>query len=664
MKGRLRGLGWVAAALLLLLAAGVLAPFLLTTQLARLALERSFPDRNPRVGRATLGLSGTLVLHDLVLHDTGALAQQPLLSAHEVEATFGWAELLARRIRHIRAEDVAVYARANGAASLSLLSLVSGPEEESGRVTLPLWIDALDVRGTGHPETAPGFVPADVAWPLRLRMTMSGNRLNPTRRLRLVVGDIERLPARSADVIGSGPAPHGAFGLRVEVATRPTTGGMRIVLHRLAAREAALTIDADMLRKYVPELPAELEGRLEAGVARLWASGKLRGPANGRRLAGGLAFVGLRVRVPGGSRATSSLEDLTLAVRIDTPLPPGPGTAVIIERLRARDTKASVDADALRRYAPGLPADVHGRIDADLGALDVSGRIGSLTGEAVGFRGTVQVRDLSVRTAADALVLDRFTTSGAVEIPLDRWAPAAIMVRDGVTRWATLGYGQTIFGNLEVSWRIDGQRLTTESGAVQLFGGHLNGSPAWDLVDHTMPPCDLRIIGIDMHQALANVSPERLDAEGRASGLLHLALATSGELSGHLDLAFDAPGILKIGAIEEVNRMLVGNFGLDLAGMAVGDLKHYPFREGRVYLESSGRDSQLKIEFVRQPRADADARPPHKEIINGQEVWVGSLVVPTIDMTIPITGRSLAEILSIVSGVRPVVNAAGEQPGH
>jgi hypothetical protein len=83
-----------------------------------------------------------------------------------------------------------------------------------------------------------------------------------------------------------------------------------------------------------------------------------------------------------------------------------------------------------------------------------------------------------------------------------------------------------------------------------------------------------------------------------------------------------------------------------------------------VYLESAGRDSQLKIKFVRRPRTDADARPPHKEIINGQEVWVGSLIVPTIDMTIPITGKSLAEILSIVSGVRPVIDAAGEQPGQ
>jgi hypothetical protein len=42
-------------------------------------------------------------------------------------------------------------------------------------------------------------------------------------------------------------------------------------------------------------------------------------------------------------------------------------------------------------------------------------------------------------------------------------------------------------------------------------------------------------------------------------------------------------------------------------------------------------------------------------------VWVGSLVVPTIDMTIPITGMSLAEILSLVGGLRPGIDTAGDQ---
>jgi hypothetical protein len=76
-----------------------------------------------------------------------------------------------------------------------------------------------------------------------------------------------------------------------------------------------------------------------------------------------------------------------------------------------------------------------------------------------------------------------------------------------------------------------------------------------------------------------------------------------------------------------------------------------------------GKNSELKIKFVRQPRNEADVTPPHKETINGQEVWVGSVVVPSIDMTIPIRGKSLAEILSIVSGIRPLDEGASDQDG-
>ena len=199
--------------------------------------------------------------------------------------------------------------------------------------------------------------------------------------------------------------------------------------------------------------------------------------------------------------------------------------------------------------------------------------------------------------------------------------------------------------------------LTVDRLAAQIFGGHIRGSPQWDLVTHAMPRCDFQINSIDMHAALANISPEHLDAEGNASGSLHMALSKEGELSGYVDLAFDGSGTLRIGQIEEVKQMLVGNFGADMANMAMHDLAHYPFKEGNLHLESLGENSQLKIKFVRQPRTAADQTPPHKEIINGKEVWVGSLVVPTIDMTIPISGKSFAEILSMISGLHPLIRS-------
>ena len=173
----------------------------------------------------------------------------------------------------------------------------------------------------------------------------------------------------------------------------------------------------------------------------------------------------------------------------------------------------------------------------------------------------------------------------------------------------------------------------------------------------------MQIKAIDVHKALANASPEHMDAVGTASGSVHLALRPERALSGNVDLTFDGPGTLRIGQIDEVKQMLVGNFGLDMANLAMHDLEHYPFREGTMHLASAGENSELKIKFVRQPKSAADVISPHKEIINGREVMVGSLVVPTIDMTIPITGQSLAQILSIVSGVHPIIQAADSSPG-
>jgi hypothetical protein len=124
-----------------------------------------FPASHPSVGSAVLSLSGTLVLHDIVLHDTGELAQQPLVTAREVDAAFGWAGLLSRRMRRIQANGVTVHARPNGPSQLSLLDLFpqksqSGLPAEANRGTLPIWIDTLHVQGVIHLAPMRGFVSA------------------------------------------------------------------------------------------------------------------------------------------------------------------------------------------------------------------------------------------------------------------------------------------------------------------------------------------------------------------------------------------------------------------------------------------------------------------------------------------------------------------------
>jgi hypothetical protein len=673
VKDRVRRLRRGAAVLLLLLTALLAAPFLLTAQLVRLVLGQVFPTSSPSVGGATLSLSGTLVVHDLALRDTGAPARQPLLTVGEIGAVFGWAELLSRRVRRVHATGVTVYVRPDSPAPLSLLALFPrraqpGPPAESDRGSLPPWIDTLTLQGVVRVEPAKGFVAASADLPLALHLTTSGSRGDSATQFRVSIGDVRQLPEKPPEkpaAAGAAPTTDAAFALRAEVEALSAAGGTRVVVRRLAARQAALTLAADTLRRYVTGLPPELQGRIEASLGSLWAAGELdlRAPVRSKRLTGSLTFAGLRVRVQDSPRVMLHLDGLAGAVKIATPLPPGPGTATTVEGLRVGNTEASIESDTLRRYAPQLPADVHGPIATTLGALDVSGLIGSGAGGALVFTGSVRLQDLSVRSPAGgkrAFALERFTAAGSVESRLDRWAPATLKVRDGVTRWAALSYGNNALYDFAASWHIDGQRLVADHCTARLFGGHLSGSPTWDFVTGAVPRCDLQIERINVHEALANISPEHVDAEGNASGSLHLLRNAEGELSGYVELVFDGPGVLKVGEIEEVRRMLAGNFGLDLANLAMHDLKQYPFREGRLSLESLGKNSQLKVKFVRQPRTAADVTPPRREIINGTEVWVGSLVVPTIDMTVPITGKSLAEILSVVSGVHPLTEGAGE----
>src|SRR5262249_8622545 len=151
--------------------------------------------------------------------------------------------------------------------------------------------------------------------------------------------------------------------------------------------------------------------------------------------------------------------------------------------------------------------------------------------------------------------------------------------------------------------------LMTDHCTAQILDGHLSGVLVWDLVAHALPRGDFQLKSLNIHEALANLSQEHIDAEGKVSGFLHLALSPENELSGSVDLTFDGPGILRIGEIEAIKQMLIGNFGLDLASLAMQDLQQYPFQEGRLYLESVDKNSQLQIKFTRQPRTEADKTP-------------------------------------------------------
>jgi hypothetical protein len=267
-KSRLRKLRGGAAVILLLLVALPLAPFLLTTPLARLVLRQVFPAHTPSVGSAVLSPSGTLILRELELHDTGALARRPLITVPEVKAEFSWGELLSLRIRRVDAKDVAVYARSNDSLQLSLLALffrpsLYGPAAKFGHGTLSLWIDTLNVQGMMHLESVRDFGAASANLPLVLHLTVSGDRVAPSRQFRMTIGEPPPLSNKISEnsamtVLELTPRVDATFGLQAEVATQPVAGDTSRAVYRLVARHAALRIEADTLRRYIAKLPLEL----------------------------------------------------------------------------------------------------------------------------------------------------------------------------------------------------------------------------------------------------------------------------------------------------------------------------------------------------------------------------------------------------------------------
>jgi hypothetical protein len=259
----------------------------------------------------------------------------------------------------------------------------SRPPTASTRGTLLIWIDTLNVQGIIHLEPIKGFVSGRADWPLALHMTMSGDHMDPSRQFRIAIGETLQVPEeipKKTPVAAPGPAPsaEAVFGLLTDVETQPAAGGIRVVVHRLAAGHAALTIEAELLRQYTTM----------------------------------------------------------------------------------------------------LPADLHGPIEIDLGALDVSGVINPRMADVMGLIGHIRLQYLRMRSLAggrDLFALDRLTAAASVELQLHSWVPTALKVRDGVLQWATLSYNGNALNNLDASWRLDAPTLVIDRFAAEIFDGHMNG---------------------------------------------------------------------------------------------------------------------------------------------------------------------------------------------
>jgi len=148
----------IAIALVGLVAVLVASPFLFTTQIARVALAKLFAANNPGVTSVVLTPSGSLVAHDLILHDAGPSSAEQLITIGELRVEFGWLELLSHRLRSVAMNDVTLYARSNSTSQLSLLDFVLQhlPAAQVGAAA-PFWIDGVELNGRIHREALTGI---------------------------------------------------------------------------------------------------------------------------------------------------------------------------------------------------------------------------------------------------------------------------------------------------------------------------------------------------------------------------------------------------------------------------------------------------------------------------------------------------------------------------
>src|SRR5439155_24434250 len=108
---------------------------------------------------------------------------------------------------------------------------------------------ALAAHGVVPLEAIRRFAPANSALPMRLQMSLSGARADPSRHFLVVIGEVgqmtEEIPEKlRVTAIEPAPQADAAFGLRADVETQPAAGDAAVVVHGPAASQADIRIDA------------------------------------------------------------------------------------------------------------------------------------------------------------------------------------------------------------------------------------------------------------------------------------------------------------------------------------------------------------------------------------------------------------------------------------
>ena len=320
---RRRWWAWGGALVACLLLAAVAVPFLFTTQIVRYVLRKTHGEFAPVVERATLGVSGSLTIFGLRLHEPGD-GGKPLLSADRVRIHFGWGDVRGYTLDSIDARNLHVHVRSDDDHPLTLLALA--PKETDGPT---LWFDRLTADGQLVFDSPGGLDLPVKQLALDMDMRMEGARQSPSRRIRVGLGE-------------AGPSP------RLLVQARADEKLIRIEEGSLSNVDAV--IPADVVRAYVAGIPEDLRGSLTLRVDAIDFAGTVAMadplmPLSARGEVRGLSLTAPNI---GGER--SEVLGLTTAFSLNLPMGEPSLAAVSIPEARTRIDSLRHGTHAVRDF--------------------------------------------------------------------------------------------------------------------------------------------------------------------------------------------------------------------------------------------------------------------------------------------------------------------------
>ncbi len=165
--------------------------------------------------------------------------------------------------------------------------------------------------------------------------------------------------------------------------------------------------------------------------------------------------------------------------------------------------------------------------------------------------GQIDLANLSLTATSPTgqpLSLNRASMFALIDTPLDASAKSLATVQAGTFSLdsATLGDNSTQKISARLACSAGVLHLTDLAASV--FGGTITGRMRYDLAHNNLTGLDLDLTHIDQHQVLANLSPDKVDAQGFLSGPVHFFVSTKDKkLHVDADLKSDNPGRLLIG---------------------------------------------------------------------------------------------------------------------